>query len=64
MRRPPLLLMITPATGMLRRYEGRECTHRAKLTEPLSRELLAHIYNFMLHPDHVFNYEPDSPRVA
>lgn len=62
--RRPLLLTITPATGMLRRYEGRKCTHVAELTEPLDRSLLQHIYNFMSHPDHVVNYEPDSPRVA
>lgn len=64
MRRPPLLLTITPATGMLRRYVGRECTHWAELTEPLSRGLLEHIYNFMLHPDHNVNYEPSTPGAA
>lgn len=66
MRRVPLMLTITPSTGMLRRYAGRKCTHVAELTEPLSRGLIEHLYRFMLYPDHAVNYEPDPlpPRVA
>lgn len=60
----PLLLVITPATGMLRRYEGRKRTHQAQLTEPLNRSMLEHIYRFMQYPDHLVNYQPDSPEAA
>lgn len=59
--RPPILMTITPTTGMLRRYVGRKCTHVAELTEQLNRSLLQHLYDFMLYPDHPVNYEPDPP---
>lgn len=51
MARRPLLLTITPAPGMLRRYEGRECTDIAEMTEPLNRSHLEAIYQFMLYPE-------------
>lgn len=64
MYRPPLLLTITPSTGILRRYEGRRCTDAAQMMEPLNRTHLDALYRFMFYPERAADDELEAPRIA
>lgn len=51
MPRPMIVVSVDPNTGMLRRYNGRHCTHKAQLMGGVSADSESAIDFFRKYPD-------------